>query len=121
MSIKRHIVFARMVATGTYFGRLCAFIDIAAYQTEPADRFLAFPDSAIFDGLTQIRHSVADSAGAGIDRHRHSASFEIFEENLAVMQLVVSCFGKNIGQTEIFFFCGLFCINKCSGYKPLTH
>lgn len=172
LSIKRHIVFARMVATGTNFGRLCAFIDIAAYQTEPADRFLAFPDSAVFDGLettqkaafvaqldlgngaemlcdfrkaslfgdfsrvfillyafdmlafgslTQIRHSIADSAGAGIDSHRHIASFEIFEENLAVMQLVVSCFGKNIGQTEIFFFCGLFCINKCSGYKPLTH
>lgn len=85
LSIKRHIVFARMLAFGS---------------------------------LTQIRHSVADSAGDGIDSYRHIASFEIFEENLAVMQLVVSCFGKNIGQAEIIFFCGLFCIISVAGISP---
>lgn len=41
--INGHIVFARMVAGGTYGGRLCADKRITADKTAPGDGFVALP------------------------------------------------------------------------------
>lgn len=48
-SIKRHVMFARMVAARAFGRRFGALVDIAADKTEPTDRFVAFPHRAFLN------------------------------------------------------------------------
>ena len=47
-------MLVRMVAGRAFLWRLCAFIDVAAYEALPFDGLLALPDSAVLDTLAHL-------------------------------------------------------------------
>ena len=54
-----HEVLVGVVAGGTFYGRLGAFCDVAAYQALPLDGFVAFPYGAVLDAFCHCEEAVA--------------------------------------------------------------
>lgn len=57
--IQSDVVLVGMVASGAYLWGLCSFEHITADQTLPFDRFLTFPDSAVFYLFQEIFETVS--------------------------------------------------------------